>query len=123
MTAQPSPAKWHRLRSLSDDEGRFNMLAIDQRGRIQLRARQRVRPSGPALVPAASVEFGPVGYGCLIAVLVEVAEPGTEQPMDQNEGKHAGDQQKREVPAGTVNDHAEGCARRRGVIGVCRGHE
>ncbi len=35
VTVQPSPAKWHRLRSLSDEEGRFNMLAIDQRGSLE----------------------------------------------------------------------------------------
>lgn len=60
MTAQPSPAKWHPLRSLSDDAGRFNMPAIDRRGRLQLRARQPERASGPALVPVPSVELGVV---------------------------------------------------------------
>ena len=30
MDAQVSEGKWHRLRSLADGEGRFNMMAIDQ---------------------------------------------------------------------------------------------
>lgn len=32
MTAQLSPGKWQRLNSLTDDRGRFKMMAIDQRG-------------------------------------------------------------------------------------------
>ena len=32
MDAQVSEGKWRRLRSLADEEGRFKMMAIDQRG-------------------------------------------------------------------------------------------
>ena len=32
MDAQMSQGKWRRLRSLADEEGRFKMMAIDQRG-------------------------------------------------------------------------------------------
>ncbi len=35
MNVKKSPAKQHRLRSLSDEEGRFHMLAIDQRGSLE----------------------------------------------------------------------------------------
>lgn len=34
MIKQVALGKWHRLRSLSDDQGRFRMLAIDQRGSL-----------------------------------------------------------------------------------------
>lgn len=34
MDAQVSEGKWHRLCSLADGEGRFNMMAIDQRGSL-----------------------------------------------------------------------------------------
>jgi tagatose 1,6-diphosphate aldolase len=34
MAIQLSPGKWHRLCSLSDEKGRFKMLAIDQRGSL-----------------------------------------------------------------------------------------
>jgi tagatose 1,6-diphosphate aldolase len=34
MATQLSPGKWHRLCSLSDEQGRFKMLAIDQRGSL-----------------------------------------------------------------------------------------
>ncbi len=35
MTAKVSPGKWHRLCSLSDDQGRLKMMAIDQRGSME----------------------------------------------------------------------------------------
>jgi tagatose 1,6-diphosphate aldolase len=35
MTAKLSPGKWHRLCSLSDDQGRLKMMAIDQRGSLE----------------------------------------------------------------------------------------
>jgi tagatose 1,6-diphosphate aldolase len=34
MDAHVSEGKWRRLRSLADEEGRFNMMAIDQRGSL-----------------------------------------------------------------------------------------
>jgi tagatose 1,6-diphosphate aldolase len=34
MTQELAPGKWRRLRSLSDEQGRFRMLAIDQRGSL-----------------------------------------------------------------------------------------
>ena len=34
MTVQLSPGKWQRLHSLTDREGRFKMMAIDQRGSL-----------------------------------------------------------------------------------------
>jgi tagatose 1,6-diphosphate aldolase len=34
MTSQSSPGKWRRLRALCDEQGRFKMLAIDQRGSL-----------------------------------------------------------------------------------------
>ena len=35
MTIQLSPGKWQRLRSLTDEQGRFKMLAIDQRDSLR----------------------------------------------------------------------------------------
>lgn len=35
MAVHLSPGKWQRLRSLTDEQGRFKMLAIDQRGSLQ----------------------------------------------------------------------------------------
>lgn len=35
MAVQPSVTKWRRLASLADGEGRFKMLAIDQRGSLR----------------------------------------------------------------------------------------
>lgn len=35
MAIQLSPGKWQRLRSLTDEQGRFKMMAIDQRGSLQ----------------------------------------------------------------------------------------
>ncbi len=34
MPIQISPGKWQRLRSLTDEQGRFKMMAIDQRGSL-----------------------------------------------------------------------------------------
>ncbi len=49
MAAPLSPGKWHRLCSLSDEEGRLKMMAIDQRGSLQ-RAIARVTGREPAQV-------------------------------------------------------------------------
>ncbi len=35
MAFQLSTGKWQRLRSLTDEQGRFKMMAIDQRGSLR----------------------------------------------------------------------------------------
>jgi tagatose-1,6-bisphosphate aldolase len=46
MPVKLSPGKWQRLRSLTDEQGRFKMLAIDQRDSLR-RARQGHRSGAP----------------------------------------------------------------------------
>ena len=54
MTKQMSAGKWQRLRSLPDEEGRFKMMAIDQRGSLAS-AIARATGQSPNQVAAADM--------------------------------------------------------------------
>ena len=54
MPVKLSPGKWQRLRSLSDEQGRFKMLAIDQRDSLR-RALARAMGQEPREVTAADL--------------------------------------------------------------------
>jgi tagatose 1,6-diphosphate aldolase len=54
MPVKLSPGKWQRLRSLTDEEGRFKMLAIDQRDSLR-RALARATGQEPREVTAADL--------------------------------------------------------------------
>jgi tagatose 1,6-diphosphate aldolase len=54
MPVKLSPGKWQRLRSLTDEQGRFKMLAIDQRDSLR-RALARATGQEPREVTAADL--------------------------------------------------------------------
>jgi hypothetical protein len=54
MPVKLSPGKWQRLRSLTDEQGRFKMLAIDQRDSLR-RALARAIGQEPREVTAADL--------------------------------------------------------------------
>jgi tagatose 1,6-diphosphate aldolase len=54
MPVNLSPGKWQRLRSLTDEQGRFKMLAIDQRDSLR-RALARATGQDPREVTAADL--------------------------------------------------------------------
>ncbi len=57
MPIELSPGKWQRLRSLTDEEGRFKMMAIDQRGSL---ASAIARATGQSASEVSSADLSQV---------------------------------------------------------------